>query len=132
MKQPNLCPCCSGLHYEACCAPYHQGKKAENALLLMRSRYSAYALDQPEYIMLTTHPKSPLYLKDKTIWSKQIRHFTMNTQFLQLKILDSKVGELESYVTFMAYLKQGGLDASFKETSRFLKENDQWLYLMGC
>ncbi len=45
--------------------------------------------------------------------------------------MDSKLGDLESYVTFVAYLKQGYRDASFQEISRFLKENNEWLYIEG-
>ncbi len=125
------CPCCSGLAYTGCCELYHKGKNAENALLLMRSRYSGYALHQYEYIISTTHPKSPLYLKDRNLWLNQIKHFSANTQFVRLEILDSSLEELESYVTFIAHLKQGNKDASFKEISRFLKENGQWLYFAG-
>lgn len=40
----NLCPCHSQKCYEECCKRYHEGAAAENALILMRSRYSAYAL----------------------------------------------------------------------------------------
>lgn len=122
------CPCYSGWGYTACCAPYHGGRKAENALILMRSRYTAYALHEYKYIIDTTHPKSPLYLKDTKLWLNQIQSFSINTQFIKLEILDSTLGEHESYVTFKAYLKQGTSDASFTERSRFLKENGQWFY----
>ena len=51
------CPCCSGKTYEECCAPFHRKEKhAPTAEALMRSRYSAYAIPNGEYLMETTHP----------------------------------------------------------------------------
>ncbi len=49
---PNLpCPCGSGLKYKKCCQKYHKGALPSTALLLMKSRYSAYALGLADYIM---------------------------------------------------------------------------------
>ena len=66
------CPCHSGKKYQECCQPYHTGKLPENALALMRSRYSAYALHLADYIMQTTHPHNRAYLSDKERWKKEI------------------------------------------------------------
>lgn len=97
----------------------------------MRSRYSAYALHEYKYIIATTYPKSPLYQKNQKLWLESIQSFCAKTQFIKLEIIESKLEEKESYVTFIAYLKQGNQDASFKEASRFLKENGQWYYTEG-
>lgn len=126
-----LCPCGSNLSYENCCGLYHKGKQAENALILMKSRYSAYALHQTDYIIATTHPKSLLYLRNYWRWKEQIQHFSTLTKFLRLEIIDHHLGEVESYVTFIAHLKQGEADASFKEKSRFLLEHSKWFYFEG-
>lgn len=49
-----LCPCGSKLPYAECCALLHQHKQvAQNAEQLMRSRYSAYALKNIDYIYHT-------------------------------------------------------------------------------
>jgi len=57
MKAP--CLCCSGKEYAACCQPLHEGALPADALALMRSRYNAYALQLPRYILQTTHPDNP-------------------------------------------------------------------------
>lgn len=99
----------------------------ESSLALMRSRYSAYAKKLPQYIMDTTHPKNPHYQKDPAVWSRAILEFCRNTTFERLEILEAN----QDTVTFIAYLKQQEKNASFKEKSRFVKDNDRWLYLDG-
>ena len=59
-----LCPCNSGKKYSNCCKTLHDGVFPESALSLMRSRYSAYALQKSEYIIHTTHPDNPNYEKN--------------------------------------------------------------------
>ncbi len=47
---------------QACCSPYHRGDAAvPGPEALLRSRYSAYAAKEPQYIADTTHPDSPEY-----------------------------------------------------------------------
>lgn len=125
------CPCCSGKEYKDCCQKYHEGLLAENALLLMRSRYSAYARGIASYIMSTTHPSSPWYLKDRRTWLNQIRQFCAELSFNKLEILNSSLGDKESFVTFVAHLSRGAQDLTFTEKSRFLKEGNAWLYIEG-
>jgi SEC-C motif domain protein len=126
-----LCPCKSGQAYDRCCSPYHHGKDPENALALMRSRYSAYALELADYIIRTTHPTNPDYRSNLETWKKEILHFCQNTDFLNLKIHEFIDGENVAYVTFTAFLKQKGQDLSFKEKSLFLKEEQKWFYKSG-
>lgn len=97
----------------------------------MKSRYSAYALGLTDYIIETTHPDNPQYLDDKNQWADQINQFCMTTQFLRLEIVDHSVTGKMGFVTFRAYLKQGGADASFQERSRFILDKGNWLYLDG-
>jgi SEC-C motif domain protein len=126
-----LCPCCSGTPYTACCQPFHQGGWPDNALKLMRSRYSAYALCLPDYIIRTTHPENPQFCHDATLWSQQISEFCLHTQFRRLEILDFQENDAYATVTFVAHLTRNNRDASFKEKSRFEKIEGQWLYLNG-
>ncbi len=125
------CPCKSGKSYEECCKPFHQGKLPETALKLMRSRYAAYALCMPDYIIHTTHPESPEFRSDRVQWSKTISAFCANTEFKDLKILHSEDGESFATVTFYAHLIQNHKDASFTEKSYFEKVKGRWLYRRG-
>jgi len=125
---PNApCPCHSGEKYKNCCFPYHRGILPSNALKLMRSRYSAYALDRPEYIIATTHKNNTDYSTETEKWKENIREFTRNTHFSGLKIVEFVDGESIAFVTFEAILN----DIPFKEKSRFLNENGKWLYESG-
>lgn len=118
----NLCPCHSGKSYSDCCEPLHKGTPAENALKLMRSRYSAYALNKPDYIIKTTHPSNHDLSRESII------EFSQSTKFEQLVIHDFQESGNEATVTFTAYLSQDGHDATFTEKSYFKKVNGVWLY----
>ena len=126
-----LCPCCSNLAYDKCCKPFHEGKICSNALDLMRSRYSAYALDKTSYIIETTHIDSPSYNMNMQEWEEEIRRFSKKTSFEKLEIMDFSDGEKTAYVTFRAYLKQNEKDVSFTEKSLFEKVDGKWFYKMG-
>lgn len=127
----NPCPCCSGKAYNECCRPFHEGSIPENALQLMRSRYSAYALNMPDYIVATTHPASPQYLEDKFSWKRNISQFSKNSFFNKLQILDFKENKTLATVSFTAYLSQDDCDATFTEKSYFEKLNGRWFYRSG-
>ena len=122
------CPCFSGRSYNECCKPYHEGDLPQSALALMRSRYAAYALCLPEYIIRTTHPKNPCFSKDLNQWKQEILDFCKKTEFLGLEILESVQGAKEALVIFKAFLRQGDSDVSFIEKSRFVNHHHHWLY----
>ena len=50
-----LCPCNSGKDYRVCCGLYHEGEVAPTPTALMRSRYSAFALENADYLLATWH-----------------------------------------------------------------------------
>ncbi|KIC73075.1 hypothetical protein DB44_BP00060 [Candidatus Protochlamydia amoebophila] len=76
-----LCLCCSENLYESCCKILHKGKLAQNALILMRSCYAAYANHLADYIIQTTHPQHPHFRIDKHLWAKEILLFCHHTKF---------------------------------------------------
>lgn len=121
------CPCHSGKKYKQCCQPYHKGILPFNAMLLMRSRYSAYALQIPEYIIKTIHPANPDFSSNVPEWKESILSFCRSNHFSGLKILEFIDGEKEAFVTFEAKLG----DYTMKEKSRFLKKEGKWLYESG-
>jgi len=113
------CPCGSKKKYKKCCRIYHNGSLPSTALLLMKSRYSAYALGDCNYIIKTTHPDNPDYSTDIKSWEESILSFSRHTHFLGLEIIDFIDGEKEAFVTFNAQLSSGIL----KEKSRLLYSN---------
>lgn len=131
MQNQELCPCRSGNPYATCCQPFHEGRLPQKAMELMRSRYSAYALCLPEYIIATTHPKNPHFYHDQNLWKKNIIEFCHATKFLGLEILDEWQKNGKALVTFFAQLQQQENDVSFTERSSFLREDGKWLYFQG-
>jgi SEC-C motif-containing protein len=119
------CPCGSGVKYKKCCRVLHSGNAAPTPEALMRSRYTAYALDIPAYIMETTHPDSPHYKDDKTEWRKEVEAFSHNVRFVGLQILNAE-GDM---VTFHATLFDGAEDISYTERSLFRLDNGRWKYV---
>ena len=107
-----ICPCqinpssndiSAPLLYQDCCQPYHDDiKKADTAERLMRSRYSAFVLVKPEYIVKTTLPAQQNLLDIKLIesWAKE-------TDWVGLVIVahTPKLGKHHAQVEFKAYFK---------------------------
>ncbi len=124
-----ICPCKSKKNYDECCRPYHTGQLTpSDALILMKSRYSAYALSLANYIMQTTHPDHPEINKKNWDWRESILSFSKETEFIDLEILSFEEKANEAYVTFTASLKQQDKDISYTEKSFFEKVNEIWLY----
>jgi len=119
------CPCGSGKKYKECCFKYHKGAKPKNALILMKSRFSAYAVGDANYIIKTTHKNSPHYEEDKLQWIKEIKEFS-KSNFKKLEIIEFTENENEAFVEFKAYID----DYIMHENSRFIKE-DIWYYIDG-
>jgi peptide deformylase len=125
------CPCGTGNVYRVCCEPFHRGESPDNALKLMRSRYSAYALSLPAYIISTTHPASPYFCHDAIQWTNKISERYSHMEFKKLQILDFQEQDRFSTVTFVAHLAQDKRDLSFTERSYFEKIKEKWLYRCG-
>lgn len=128
---PESCPCSSGLSYRTCCQPFHNGALAGDALTLVRSRYAAYVLNLPAYIIKTTHPASLQYSDDHEAWAQEIMRFSKTFLFHRLEVLSFIEKERIATVTFVAHLTQNGQNATFTERSYFEKIKDRWLYRSG-
>jgi len=97
----------------------------------MRSRYSAFFLSLPKYIIKTTHKDNVDYTQDITQWENDIVYFTQNFNFEKLTIIDHIPGNTISFVTFKAQISSHGKDETFCEKSKFERINNRWLYLSG-
>lgn len=98
----------------------------------MRSRYAAYSAGNVDYIVRTTHPDSPHAQVDRAAWLDALRAFCAGTQFEGLSLLHAPPAEGDrGTVTFRAALRQGDIDASFEETSHFIRVDGRWMYVDG-
>ncbi len=127
-----FCPCGSTRKYKKCCKIFHDKIEIPKiALQLMKSRYSAFAVSNVNYIISTTHKENPDFTDDLKSWEKDILAFCKYTKFEKLEILEFLEDDKESFVTFKATLFQDKKDISFIEKSRFLKVEDKWFYIDG-
>lgn len=121
----NACPCYSGNAYADCCQPLHQGQAAPDAERLMRSRYSAYALRLPDYILQTWHADTrPKNLTDADL---------SGIKWLKLQVLTHEQPDADTaFVKFVATFQNGKQKKEqLSEYSRFSRESGQWLYVDG-
>lgn len=121
----NACPCYSGNAYADCCQPLHAGTPAPDAERLMRSRYSAYALKLPEYILQTWHPDT----RPKSLTQEDLG----GIKWLKLQVLTHEQPDANTaFVKFVATFQSGKQKKEqLSEHSRFSRESGQWLYIDG-
>lgn len=120
----NKCFCGSDIAFESCCHRYISGaQKAPTALALMKSRYSAYATHQADYLLATTHRSERKYYSRADI----LQWATAN-KWQKLEILSST----ENTVEFKAYfLDQNNTNQVHYEFSTFKQEDGSWYYVDG-
>ncbi|MCX8955908.1 YchJ family protein [Erwinia psidii] len=127
MSEP--CPCCSGLQYNLCCQPCLSGKTLPSTPeVLMRSRYTAYAKKDTDYLMATWHPAcQPVRFRTS------IEQSASETEWLSLHVISAQVGRdnAEGYVTFFARYSENQRERFIHERSRFLKVDQRWYYMDG-
>jgi SEC-C motif-containing protein len=128
-----ICPCRGpaepAVRYSDCCRRYHHGAlqlQAPTAEALMRSRYSAFVLDQLDYLLATWHAGTrPSALEP-------------NPPGLRWLGLEVKRHEVDTFdpdrasVEFVARSKPtGGRAHRLHEKSRFVREGGHWFYVDG-
>jgi len=129
MKANALCPCCSNKPFHACCEPYlKQASKPHSAEQLMRSRFSAFCLQDADYLIATLHP-SQRNPNDK----QQLVESFKQTRWFKLTIQDTSIDALEENATvnFIARFEENNALFELHEKSNFIKETQQWYYVNG-
>ena len=118
------CPCGSGKTYQNCCEPYHTEKEIpKTPEQLMRSRYTAFAMVLPEYLVDTTHSST-----QKNNDFSDIEDWAKSNIWLKLEIVFAK----DNKVRFRAYYKDKvGEIYEHDELSTFVQENGKWFYVDG-
>ncbi|MBJ7537748.1 YchJ family protein [Marinomonas transparens] len=130
MPIPEYCPCGTGSPYEICCGMYHNNPgTAPTAESLMRSRYTAFAINNFDYIAATQKLKeSP----DQT--AAEIQDSNQKTQWIKLEINATEEGlekDKTGVVAFSAHFKEGKHIGRLSERSIFKKVKGQWFYISG-
>jgi len=92
----------------------------------MRSRYTAYTLQDESYLLKTWHqstrPEALHLAQEKSV------------KWLGLKVMDTNAGtenDTKGEVEFVARYKLGGKAEKIHEHSRFVREGGEWFYVDG-
>jgi SEC-C motif-containing protein len=125
-----LCPCTSKLSFDKCCEPYLTGRKLpETPEKLMRSRFSAYATRQVDYLMATTCAEERTKIDREELVS-----YCRSVSCISLKIAKTEAGGSQDdagTVLFYASLQVNGKRMLHRELSRFQREEGRWVYVDG-
>jgi len=119
----DVCPCGSEKQFKNCCAPYLDGSAlASTAEALMRSRYTAYTLNDDAYLRATwderTCPDECIAHDDPTKW-------------LGLEVKQHQQDGDAATVEFVARYKINGRAHKLHEVSRFVRYDGKWFYVNG-
>lgn len=119
------CPCLSGLTYDDCCGRLHAGPAvAQTAEQLMRSRFSAFAVGRPTYLLATWHPTTRPPSLD----------LDPDQRWYRLDVLAAREGgpfDTSGVVEFEAFYRSPSGAGSQHEISRFSREGGHWFYVDG-
>ncbi|MGP3948094.1 YchJ family protein [Streptomyces sp. 7N604] len=117
------CPCGRAAAYGDCCGRLHAGEAAApTAEALMRSRYSAFAVQDEAYLLRTWHPGT----RPPGVG------FEPGMRWLGLEILETTEGSAfhtTGTVTFRARYTHRGRPGELHEKSRFVRHDGAWVYV---
>ena len=132
-KRPDAaCPCTSSRPYGECCAPFHKGRRlAATCLELARSRYSAFALAEIDYLVRSLHPDHPDRSLPPELMRSSIREACRKYKYTGLTVHQHEETGDRGRVSFLAKVFANGKDLSFEEDSLFQRTADGWGYLSG-
>ena len=126
----DACPCGSGGTYTDCCEPLIKGRQAaETAEALMRSRYSAYAKTEIDYLYETTHvsQRDKFNREESAVWSKK-------AEWISLEIIRTECGgreDISGTVEFVARYREKERMVKHHEIAEFVRENGAWFFKDG-
>ncbi|MBC5783937.1 hypothetical protein H8N03_13355 [Ramlibacter sp. USB13] len=113
------------LAFAQCCGPFLAGfasQPAPDAETLMRSRYSAFVLQDGPYLLATWHPSTRPPAVD----------FEPGLKWLGLDVRDHRVLDpTHAEVEFVARSRLAGRGHRLHERSRFVREEGRWFYVDG-
>lgn len=124
------CPCRSGKPLDTCCGPFLSGAALPpTAEALMRSRYSAFATGNIDYLHDTLLPET----RDD-FSREEIEAWSANSEWTGLEIRGTEAGgedDDEGVVEFVARFTVKGKAQGHHETSSFVRRDGRWFYLEG-
>lgn len=98
------CHCGSEKKFEDCCSPYLNGAEpAPTAEALMRSRYSAFVVQNVDYLFETHHAdtRHELSLPDIESWAKNSEWLSLEVRSVEAGSVDDTEGKVEFVATYL-------------------------------
>ena len=145
-KSEGKCLCGSDINYVSCCKPFHDGGVNDPSTLI-RSRYSAYAAGNIDYIISSTSKESSDYKAfiDTPIapanglkrWAKSIKSNMLEQyQYVRMEIDSVKIDEKETEATVvwrhLAIRRGDNVMFPIEEESTVAKLDNVWTYIKGA
>ena len=99
----------------------------------MRSRFSAYALGEIDYLWRTLDPEHPERARSAAEHAAAIRAARRTLRYVRLRVFDREEDPVAEAgrVLFHAELYEAGKERSFLELSSFRRRADGWRYHSG-
>ncbi|NCN42491.1 zinc chelation protein SecC [bacterium] len=127
MDKPKDCYCQSGKAAEDCCLPILEGRiQASSPEALMRSRYTAFCLENIEYLQQTTDPA-----KQESFDLELNKSWASKAEFTGLEILASEEMADTGRVEFKASFDFDGESRTHHEDSVFKRIGGRWYFHSG-
>ncbi|MES2217526.1 MAG: YchJ family metal-binding protein [Pseudomonadota bacterium] len=121
------CPCGLPNNYDACCGVFIAGKALPpTPEALMRSRYTAFAKANIEYIIDTMKAPAATGFNPE-----QARTWALTNTWLGLEVKNSSAQTKRGYVEFLAHFSRDGKADYLHEISEFRKDDGKWFYIDG-
>ncbi len=128
----NPCPCSPDTNYAACCGRFITGGQLpQTAEQLMRSRYTAFAKQNANYLFATVLPS-----KRERDELKSLQKSFRGIRWVKLEVIGTEKGgpgDTTGTVEFRAHFAPaaGGEGGTLHERSTFVKQGDRWYYEDG-
>jgi len=119
-----ICPCGNGI-FADCCGPLLAGRTAAaTPETLMRSRYTAYARGDGDYLLRTWHPSTR---PERFELQEEIRWQGLDILAIAGGGTDDATGQVEFVARYQVHGRLGQLH----EKSDFRREEGHWYYVDG-
>jgi len=125
-SNPSSCYCGQSGSFDSCCGRIHADiALADTAESLMRARFSAYRIDNLDFIRQSWHSST---------CPAQVEPNEEGFMWSGLEVIDTQAGspaDEKAEVEFIASYSLNGHEGKLHERSQFAREHGQWRYLDG-
>jgi SEC-C motif-containing protein len=127
MDTQTQCPCGQQRPLQDCCGRFIAGRELpDSAEELMRSRYTAFAIHQVDYLIESHHPETR-----GEVSRDEVKRFSEGLAWRGLEILETVDGQADDdqgWVEFAAHFREHNEDRVHHERSLFRRYQGRWFF----